>query len=252
MSALLRRVEGGGDLGTANIAIVVLDEDNQSVAGVMYPSNVVKDGVVVDYLTASRVVARLKHILEQKQGCPLERAAIAVPPGISEGNTKVIVNVVELAGFIVTQVLDEPVAAASALNIKNGAVVDVGGGTTGMSILKSGKVTFSADEPTGGRHMKLVIAGELGVTYAEAEEMKKNGQEAQVFTLVLPVAQKMASLVSGWFATQQVKNIYLVGGASGFSQFANVFSKQTGKNVIPSAEPLLVTPLGIAMNADQG
>ena len=50
MSALLRRVEGGGDLGTANIAIVVLDEDNQSVAGVMYPSNVVKDGVVVDYL----------------------------------------------------------------------------------------------------------------------------------------------------------------------------------------------------------
>lgn len=148
MSALLRRVEGGGDLGTANIAIVVLDEDNQPVAGVMYPSNVVKDGVVVDYLTASRVVARLKQILEQKQGCTLERAAIAVPPGISEGNTKVIVNVVELAGFIVTQVLDEPVAAASALNIKNGAVVDVGGGTTGMSILKSGKVTFSADEPT--------------------------------------------------------------------------------------------------------
>ena len=143
----------------------------------MYPSNVVKDGVVVDYLTASRVVARLKQILEQKQGCTLERAAIAVPPGISEGNTKVIVNVVELAGFIVTQVLDEPVAAASALNIKNGAVVDVGGGTTGMSILKSGKVTFSADEPTGGSHMKLVIAGALGLPYAEAEEMKKNGRK---------------------------------------------------------------------------
>ena len=143
----------------------------------MYPSNVVKDGVVVDYLTASRVVARLKQILEQKQGCTLERAAIAVPPRISEGNTKVIVNVVELAGFIVTQVLDEPVAAASALNIKNGAVVDVGGGTTGMSILKSGKVTFSADEPTGGSHMKLVIAGALGLPYAEAEEMKKTGRK---------------------------------------------------------------------------
>ncbi|EED1845368.1 ethanolamine utilization protein EutJ [Escherichia coli] len=243
----------GVDLGTANIAIVVLDEDNQPVAGVMYPSNVVKDGVVVDYLTASRVVTHLKQILEQKLGCTLDRAATAVPPGISEGNIKVIVNVVESAGFIVTQVLDEPVAAASALNIKNGAVVDVGGGTTGMSILKSGKVTFSADEPTGGNHMTLVIAGALGLSYAEAEEMKKKpAQEAQVFTLVLPVAQKMASLVSGWLATQRVKNIYLVGGASSFSQFANVFSKQTGKNVIPSVEPLLVTPLGIAMNADQG
>ncbi len=243
----------GVDLGTANIAIVVVDEDNEPVAGVTYPSGVVKDGVVVDYLTASRVVTRLKQILEQKLGRTLDRAATAIPPGISEGNTKVIVNVVEAAGFIVTRVLDEPVAAASALNIKNGAVVDVGGGTTGMSILKSGKVTFSADEPTGGSHMTLVIAGALGLPYAEAEEMKKDpAQEAQVFTLVLPVAQKMASLVSGWLATRRVKNIYLVGGASSFSQFTAVFSKQTGKNVIPSVEPLLVTPLGIAMNASQG
>lgn len=46
-----------------------------------------------------------------------------------------------------------------------------------MSILKSGKVTFSADEPTGGSHMKLVIAGALGLPYAEAEEMKKTGRK---------------------------------------------------------------------------
>ena len=77
-----------------------------------------------------------------------------------------------------TRYPDEPVAAASALNIKNRAVVDVGGGTTGMSILKSGKVTFSADEPTGGSHMKLVIAGALGLPYAEAEEMKKRAGSA--------------------------------------------------------------------------
>lgn len=240
----------GVDLGTANIAIVVVDEDNQPVAGVIYPSSVVKDGVVVDYLTASRVVMRLKQILEEKLGRTLDCAATAIPPGISAGNTKVIVNVVESAGFTVTHVLDEPVAAASALNIKNGAVVDVGGGTTGMSILKSGKVTFSADEPTGGSHMTLVLAGALGLPYAEAEAMKKDpAQEAQVFTLVLPVAQKMASLVSGWLATQRVRNLYLVGGASSFSKFAEVFSKETGRNVIPSVEPLLVTPLGIAMNA---
>ncbi|KIU31406.1 ethanolamine utilization protein EutJ [Atlantibacter hermannii] len=240
----------GVDLGTANIAIVVVDEDNQPVAGVTYPSSVVKDGVVVDYLTASRVVMRLKQILEEKLGRMLDCAATAIPPGISAGNTKVIVNVVESAGFTVTHVLDEPVAAASALNIKNGAVVDVGGGTTGMSILKGGKVTFSADEPTGGSHMTLVLAGALGLPYAEAEAMKKDpAQEAQVFTLVLPVAQKMASLVSGWLATQRVRNLYLVGGASSFSKFAEVFSKETGRNVIPSVEPLLVTPLGIAMNA---
>ena len=149
--------------------------------------------------------------------------------------------------------VDEPTAAAIGAGLPPGSrvlVIDVGGGTTGMSILKSGKVTFSADEPTGGSHMTLVLAGALGLPYAEAEAMKKDpAQEAQVFTLVLPVAQKMASLVSGWLATQRVRNLYLVGGASSFSKFAEVFSKETGRNVIPSVEPLLVTPLGIAMNA---
>lgn len=228
---------------------MVLDEDNQPVAGVMYPSNVVKDGVV-DYLTASRVVTRLKQILEQKLGCTLDRVVTAVPPGISEGNTKVIVNVVESAGFIVTRVLDEPVAAASALNIKNGAVVDAGGGTTGMSILKSGKVTFSADEPTS--HMTLVIAGALGLSYAEAEEMKKTGAgSAGLYPGATGGLENGQSGV-GMARYPAGKKYLSGGGASSCSQFANVFSKQTGKNIIPSVEPLLVTPLGIAMNANQG
>lgn len=240
----------GVDLGTANIAVVVVDENNHPVAGITCPSTVVKDGVVVDYLTASRVLIGLKQRLEEIVGRRLDTAATAIPPGISAGNTKVIVNVVESAGFTVTQVLDEPVAAASALNIRDGAVVDVGGGTTGMSILQDGKVTFSADEPTGGTHMTLVLAGALGISYDEAEEMKKDPeQESTVFTLVRPVAEKMASLASRWLVSQSVEHIYLVGGASSFSQFAEVFGKETGKKIISSVEPLLVTPLGIAMNA---
>ncbi|WP_319802460.1 hypothetical protein [Candidatus Symbiopectobacterium sp. NZEC135] len=41
----------------------------------------------------------------------------------------------------------------------------------------------------------------------------------------------------------------MVGGASSFSEFPGVFRKVTGKNIIPAVEPLLVTPLGIAMQA---
>ncbi|MCE0495494.1 ethanolamine utilization protein EutJ [Vibrio salinus] len=240
----------GVDLGTANIALVVVDRNNRPVTGITYPSTVVKDGVVVDYLTASRVVSELKGKLEKRLGCVLERAATAIPPGISAGDTKVIVNVVESAGFTVTNVVDEPVAAATALNISEGAVVDVGGGTTGMSILHNGKVVFSADEPTGGSHMTLVLSGATGLSYEEAEEMKKTFEnEEQVFPVILPVVEKMASLVSAWLVNRSAERLWLVGGASSFKEFAGVFSQITGIPSTVAPEPLLVTPLGIAINA---
>lgn len=45
-------------------------------------------------------------------------------------------------------IVDEPTAAAAVLKITDGAVVDVGGGTTGISILKDGKVIYTDDEAT--------------------------------------------------------------------------------------------------------
>lgn len=242
----------GVDLGTANIAIVVVDRNNNPVAGASYPSKVVKDGIVVDYITATQVVSMLKQKVEQGLGCTLEKAATAIPPGVSEGCVKVIVNVVESAGFIVTNVVDEPVAAACALNLESGAVVDVGGGTTGMSILDKGDVIFSADEPTGGSHMTLVLSGAMGLEYDEAETMKKDSQhEQQVFSVVRPVVEKMASLVSLWLKTNSAQQLWLVGGATSFSQFSEVFTKVTGIESLSVPEPLLVTPLGIAMKATE-
>ncbi len=242
----------GVDLGTANIAIVVVDKNNQPVAGASYPSKVVKDGIVVDYITATKVVSMLKQQIEDSLGCTLERAATAIPPGVSEGCVKVIVNVVESAGFIVTNVVDEPVAAACALNLETGAVVDVGGGTTGMSILDQGEVVFSADEPTGGSHMTLVLAGALDMEYDDAETMKKDPEhEQQVFSFVNPVVEKMASLVAQWLQTNSAERLWLVGGATSFSQFSDVFTKVTGVESLAVPEPLLVTPLGIAMKATE-
>jgi ethanolamine utilization protein EutJ len=46
-----------------------------------------------------------------------------------------------------------------------------------------------------------------------------------------------------------VDTIYVVGGACSFSQFTKVFEKEIGVRTIKPAEPLLVTPLGIAMNS---
>ena len=46
----------GVDLGTANILVSVTDSAGRPVAGVSTPSCVVRDGIVVDYVGASRTV----------------------------------------------------------------------------------------------------------------------------------------------------------------------------------------------------
>ena len=204
----------GVDLGTANIVLAVVDGEDRPVAGATYPSTVVRDGVVVDYMGAVRAVTRLKAQLEDQLGVELEAAGCAIPPGIVSGSVKAIGNVVEAAGFRLTTTVDEPTAAASVLGITDGAVVDVGGGTTGISILRDGKVVFVDDEPTGGTHMTLVLAGFHGCGTHEAELMKRDpAQEHSVFPVVKPVVEKMAAIVKRCLARCPVDTVYVVGGA---------------------------------------
>lgn len=243
------KLKCGVDLGTANIVLVVVDENNTPVTGAIYPSKVVKDGIVVDYVGAIRVVKVLKGLLEERLGSELTNAACAIPPGIIPGNAKAIGNVVESSGFILTDIVDEPTAASSVLNIKDGAVVDIGGGTTGISILKDGKVIFTADEPTGGTHMTLTIAGYYNVSYEEAEKLKQDPtKQKDIYPIIRPVVEKMASIVKNFLEDYDTKDIYIVGGATLFDDFEQTFSKVINRNVIKVEEALLVTPLGIAIH----
>ena len=242
----------GVDLGTANIVLAVVDGEDRPVAGATYPSTVVRDGVVVDYMGAVRAVTRLKAQLEDQLGVGLEAAGCAIPPGVVSGSVKAIGNVVEAAGFRLTTTVDEPTAAASVLGITDGAVVDVGGGTTGISILRDGKVVFVDDEPTGGTNMTLVLAGFHGCGTHEAELMKRDpAQEHSVFPVVKPVVEKMAAIVKRCLARCPVDTVYVVGGACCFTEFETVFQKYLEVPVVKPAAPLLVTPLGIAMNCTE-
>ncbi|NNU76924.1 ethanolamine utilization protein EutJ [Clostridium estertheticum] len=247
------KVEGklkvGVDLGTANIVITVLDSNDIPVAGAIYPADVVRDGIVVNFVEAVQIIRKLKAQLEKQLGRELIYAATAIPPGIMEGNVRVIKNVVEGGGFIVTNILDEPTAAANILNINSGAVVDIGGGTTGISILKDGKVIYSADEPTGGRHLTLVTAGALNMGYEDAEEYKKDiNNYNMVFTMVRPVIEKMSSIIQKHIKGYNIDTIYLVGGTCCLKNIENVVEEYTGVKTVKTYNPLLVTPLGIAIS----
>lgn len=239
----------GVDLGTAYIVLSVVDQQGKAVAGAKKRASVVKDGVVVDYIGAIKIVKDLKKELEDIIGRKLIKAATAIPPGVAEGSVKAIVNVVEACEFEVINVVDEPTAAAKVLCVKDGAVVDVGGGTTGISVIESGKVTFTADEPTGGHHMSLVLAGRYCLNYEEAEVLKHTKErEWDVFPVISPVVEKMASIVNGFIYGKKVPILYIVGGAATFGEFEKVFRQKTGLNVIKPYNPMLVTPLGIALS----
>lgn len=243
-------IKAGVDLGTANIVLAVTDEKNRPIAGASARSTVVKDGIVVDFIGAIKTLQKLKEHVEEQLGTTLEYAATAIPPGIIPGNIKCIKNVVEGAGFEVTNVIDEPSAAASVLQVKNGAVVDVGGGTTGISILKDGKVIYSADEPTGGTHMTLVLAGYYKISLEEAEVLKKDSsKQKEVYPIIKPVVEKMASITKNMLKDHKVEKVYVVGGACCFDEFESTFEKELNIPVIKTNDSLLVTPLGIAFNS---
>jgi len=243
------KIYTGVDLGTANIVVTVLDEERRPLTGALYPAKVVKDGLVVDYIGAVQIVRRLVSQVEEELGFSLERAATAIPPGTRPGDTRAIVNVVESADLEVTSVVDEPTAAASVLGITNGAVVDVGGGTTGISVLKDGEVVYTADEPTGGTHFNLVIAGNHQIDFDEAEKLKRDpARRRDIFPIVLPVIQKVSAIIASHLRNYPVEEIYLVGGTCCLEGFEKVVEKETGIKTIKPANPLLVTPLGIAMH----
>lgn len=242
----------GVDLGTANIVLAVVDDSNRPVTGAWTQSTVVRDGIVVDWVGAVRAVRDLRTTIESRLRTTFKRASVAIPPGISPGTAKVFTNVLEAAGLDPDEVVDEPVAAARVLGVREGCVIDIGHGTTGVSILRRGQVELSVDEPTGGHHMTLVLAGANGVAYDRAEAMKKE-QSAQeyVFGAVRPTLEKMAGIAARALHGHEVDDVFLVGGSSSFARAAEVFATILGQPVQRPAEPLFVTPLGIPMRQEE-
>ena len=114
--------------------------------------------------------------------------------------------------------MDEPSAANQVLKVRDGAIVDVGGGTTGIAIVRNGKVIYTADEATGGTHFSLVIAGALEISFEEAEALKvQPGEQAHLFPLVRPVMEKVGTIIRAAQAGHPVEHITLVGGLRPFA-----------------------------------
>jgi len=242
-------VHVGVDLGTAYTVLVVLDEQYKPIAGEYQFAQVTRDGLVVDFVGAVDLLKAMKSRVEKKLGFELKTGATGYPPGVPQAEVRATANVLFGAGLDCTGLIDEPTAANNVLQIKDGAIVDVGGGTTGIAIFKNGEVVYTADEPTGGTHFSLVIAGSTGTTFEVAEEMKKNPNEQQrLFPVIRPVMEKVGAIVNRHIEGHRVDRLYLVGGTCAYPGMDKVIEEYTGVETVLPGNPLFVTPLGIAMN----
>lgn len=242
-------VHVGVDLGTAYTVLIVLDEHDQPIAGTYQFAQVVRDGLVVDFIGAIDLLRRLKARVEERLGFELTSAASGYPPGVARVEVRATAHVLESAGLHCTGLLDEPIAANNVLRIQDGAIVDVGGGTTGVAIFQHGEEIYTADEPTGGTHFSLVIAGARNVPFEEAEELKKDpAQQTALFPVIRPVMEKVGAIVNRHIQGYGVDTIYLVGGTANFPRMDEVIQDYTGIRTLIPASPLFITPLGIAMH----
>ncbi|MDR1657619.1 MAG: ethanolamine utilization protein EutJ [Deltaproteobacteria bacterium] len=242
----------GLDLGTASVVLVVLDSRSEPLAMARQKASVVRDGLVVDFAGALAIGRFLRQTTEEALGVKLTRAAIAVPPGTGERDAATHCYVCEGAGLEVDQIFEEPTAANFFLGLKNGAIADLGGGTTGAAVLSDRKLIASFDEPTGGHHLSLVLAGHFKYSLERAENFKLDPVNRDTIApVVAPVLSKMGRILKDGLAGHDVPLLCLVGGSAAAPGAGPIIAQETGLPVQVFYQPELITPLGIAMGCNE-
>jgi len=239
----------GVDLGTAYTVLAVLDQHGEPVIGKYQLAQGVRDGLVLDFVGAVDLLRDMKNRVEGHLGRLLTHAETGYPPGVPMAEVQSTVHVIEAAGLKCQGVIDEPSAANKILNLQEGVIVDVGGGTTGIAIVEDGQVVYTADEATGGTHFSLVIAGALDISFEEAEALKIDPrQQSCLFPIIRPLMEKVGTIIVKHIKDYDVQQINLVGATARFPGIAAVIEEVTNTPTKALPHPLFVTPLGIAMH----
>ncbi len=240
----------GVDLGTYKAIAIVVDEIGKPRAARMRRAEVVRSGLIVDYAGAQGIVREMIEEMRNAAPLPIDKGATSYPPQTEYANINATRYILEAVGLEVLEVLDEPTAANQVLRLENGAIVDVGGGTTGIAVIKNGRVVFTDDEATGGVHLSLVIAGNYKISYEEAEKIKMERQRnREILPIVHPVIEKMASIVASYLQPfDDLTEVCLVGGTCELEGFDRVVEKTLSLETVRPEFPQFITPLGIALS----
>lgn len=235
----------GVDLGTATIVLTAIDAAGEPVYWDFVRSDAIRDGVVVDFQVAVQAVATLKQAAEAALGQRIGAAATAHPPAIPRSDCRACAYVLQQAGIECRNLVDEVTAANAVLGVRDGAVVDVGGGSTGVGVFVDGALRSLTDRPGGGHHLDLILAGALRIPVDEAERRKREGG-ADMLAVLRPGIERIAASIRVQCGGVPPGIVHLAGGALSVPGAAMVVREYLGWEVETYPHAELITPFGIA------
>lgn len=178
--------------------------------------------------------------------------ATFLPDDVVDG----LYKAVEYAGLQVVNLTLEPIAAIQVAipemyRMLNMALVDVGAGTSDISITKDGSIVAYGMIPMAGDALTEVLAGAHLVDFATAEEIKlaagtkkktiaykdimglpQKTTPAKVREELLPVMERMAKLVAEQILElnggKPVSAVFIVGGGGKFPNYIECLAKHLG------------------------
>jgi ethanolamine utilization protein EutJ len=237
----------GIDLGTATIVLCAVDRTGEPVYWDNCTAQAVRDGVVVDFQGAVSAVRDLVEQAEAALGVTVDEAGTAFPPGVPVSDCRACRYVIEQAGVRCRTLVDEVSAAQALLRVDNGAIVDVGGGSTGVGLFRDGELKSLTDRPGGGHHLDLILAGALGISIEEAEHLKRTDGSNHVQTL-LPGIERIAESVLLQCDGRDPGELHLAGGALMLPGAAAIITGYLDWTTVAYPHAELITPFGIAVS----
>jgi ethanolamine utilization protein EutJ len=237
----------GVDLGTATIVLCAVDGARRPVYWDFVRTQVVRDGVVVDFQGAVQAVRELKLRAESALGGEVDEAATAHPPAVPASDCRACSFVLQQAGIECRRLVDEVSAANALLGVRDGAVVDVGGGSTGVGVFRQGKMVSLSDRAGGGHQLDLILAGALRIPIDEAERRKRESG-AEAMRILLPGIERIAASIARQCRGACPGVVHLAGGALQLPGADAVIARYLGWTVHSYGHAELITPFGIAVS----
>ena len=166
----------GIDLGTASIlvyvkgkgvvlkepSVVAIDSDTKQIKAIgeearlmlgRTPDNIrairpLRQGVISDYTVTEKMMKYFIRKALGKRNFRKPRVAVCVPSGVTEVERKAVFDATEQAGAREVSIIEEPIAAAIGAGIDiskpcGNMIVDIGGGTTDISVISLGGTVVS-------------------------------------------------------------------------------------------------------------
>ena len=181
-------------------------------------------------------------------GQEIAEAASAYPPGVPEAEARACRYVLENAGVACRRLIDEVSAAQALLRLRDGAIVDVGGGSTGVGVVEDGELVSLSDMPGGGHHLDLILVRRVRLTIDVAEQRKRAGGREIASMLASRLRTDRGFRSASKLRRKRSSESTSSEAPCACPSAADIISRYLGIPTIGYPHSELVTPFGIAMS----